>query len=569
MHDLVIRNGRIVDGTGQAAFGGDIAIDGGIIAGVGGKAGPGRREIDAAGLLVTPGWVDIHSHYDGQVAWDPYVSPSSWHGVTTVIMGNCGVGFAPVKRGSEEFLLNLMDSVEDIPTATLAAGINFEWETFGEYLDSLARMKRVIDIGGQVPHCAVRVYVMGERGARNEEATPGDIARMRAVVRDGILGGALGASTSRTRVHTTRDGEVIPGTRASIEEVVAIGKGLGDAGRGVFEVISDLNGVDQSMEWMSRLTAETGLPISLAALGDGPTGLGVRRRLEFMKECNARGAHLVSQLAVRSPAQLIGLETSTNPLVDLPSYKAIAHLPLAERVARMRDPQVRARIIAELPEEPGNHYNLPTAGYANLFPLGDPPDYEPGREKTVAEIARREGKSPHEVFYDTMLERGGRELLFQPFNYTRSYSLDPLLDLLVDPINVVSLGDGGAHCAESCDASAPTFFMSHWVRDRGRNGRIPLEVAVKRQTRETALLYGLTDRGALAPGLKADINVIDFDRLQSRAPEIVYDFPAGARRFVQRAEGYQYTVVSGEVTYRNGEPTGAMPGKVVRSGRPG
>jgi N-acyl-D-amino-acid deacylase len=317
-----------------------------------------------------------------------------------------------------------------------------------------------------------------------------------------------------------------------------------------------------------RLTTETGRPISLAALGNGPTGPGVRRRLDFMKECNARGARLVSQLAVRSPAQLIGLETSTNPLVGLPSYKAIAHLPLAERVARMRDPQVRARIIGELPEEPGNHYNLPTTGYANLFPLGDPPDYEPGLEKSLAEIARRQGKSPHEVFYDTMLERDGRELLFQPFNYTRAYSLDPLLDLLVDPINIVSLGDGGAHCAESCDASAPTFFISHWVRDRGRNGRIALEVAVKRQTRETALLYGLEDRGALTPGLKADINLIDFERLNSHAPEIVYDFPAGGKRFVQRAEGYKYTVVSGEVTFQDGEPTGAMPGKVLRSGPP-
>jgi N-acyl-D-aspartate/D-glutamate deacylase len=567
MHDLVIRNGKIVDGTGQPARSGDIAIDGGVIAAVGGKAGAGRREINADGLLVTPGWVDIHSHYDGQVAWDPFVSPSSWHGVTTVIMGNCGVGFAPVRPGSEEFLLNLMEEVEDIPTATLAAGIKFEWETFGEYLDALSRMKRAIDIGCQVPHCALRVYVMGERGARNEDATPDDIARMAAVVRDGIRSGALGASTTRTLVHRTRAGGLVPGTFASVEEVMAIGKAMGEVGHGVFEVISDMTGPDQSMEWMIRLTTETGLPISLAALGNGPTGPGVRRRLDFMKQANAAGARLVSQLAVRSPGQLMGLETSSNPLIGLPSYEAIAHLPLSQRVVRMREPQLRARIIAEMPEKDSNHFNVPTDGYANLFPLGDPPNYEPTRDMCLEERAKREDKTPQAAYYDTMLERDGRELVYRPFNYTRSYSLDPLRDLLLDPVNIVSLSDGGAHCAEICDASAPTFLLEHWVRDRGRNGRIPLEVAVKRQTLETAQLYGLEDRGALLAGLKADINLIDFDRLASRAPEIVFDFPANGKRFVQRAEGYKYTIVSGEVVFTDGQPTGAMPGKVVRGGR--
>jgi N-acyl-D-amino-acid deacylase len=564
MHDLVIRNGTIVDGTGRPSYRGDLAVDGGIITSVGEKAGGGRREIDASGLLAAPGWVDIHSHYDGQVAWDPYVSPSSWHGVTTVIMGNCGVGFAPVKRGAEDYLLNLMDAVEDIPVPTLAAGINFEWETFGEYLDSLSRMKRVLDIGAQVPHCALRVYVMGERGASNEPATPDEIARIRAVVRDSVRAGALGASTSRTKVHRTRDGQLVPGTLASIDEVMAIGKGLGDAGSGVFEVISDMNGADQSMEWMAQLTKETGLPLSLAALGNGPTGPGVRRRLDFMKQCNERGARLVSQIAVRSPGQLNGLETSTNPLLNSPAYQEIAHLPLDERVARMRDPKMRARIVAEMPEKPGNPFGMPTEGYINLFVLGEPPNYEPGAEMSLAAIAKREGRSPHEVYYDALLLRNGRELIYQPFNYTRSYSLDPLLDLLQHPVNVISLSDGGAHCAQICDANAPTFLLTHWVRDRRRNGRIALELAVKRQTRETAMLYGLEDRGALLPGLKADINLIDFENLNSHAPEIVYDFPANGRRFVQRAEGYKYTIVSGEVTFEDGKPTGAMPGKVVR-----
>jgi N-acyl-D-amino-acid deacylase len=566
MHDLVIRNCTIVDGTGRYRFSGDIAIDGGKISSVGDKAGAGRREIDATGLIAAPGWVDIHSHYDGQVAWDPYITPSSWHGVTTVIMGNCGVGFAPVKPGAEQFLISLMEAVEDIPIPTLSAGINFEWETFGGYLDSLSRMKRAIDIGAQVPHCALRVYVMGERGAGNEPATADELARMRAVVRESVLAGALGASTSRTRVHRTRDGELVPGTLAGIDEVMAIGRGLGDAGRGVFEVISDMNGVDQSMEWMADLTRQTGLPVSLAALGNGPTGPGVRRRLDYMQECNQRGAHLVSQIAVRSPGQINGLEATTNPLLNLPSYKSIADLPLERLVARLRDPELRARLVAEMPEQPGNQFDMRTDGFEGLFVLGDPPNYEPTAEMSLAAIAKREGKSPNEVYYDALLERGGRELIYQPFNYIRSYSLDPLLDLLKHPVNVISLADGGAHCAQICDAGTPTFLISHWVRDRGRNGRLPLELAVKRQCRETALLYGLEDRGALLAGLKADINLIDYDRINSRAPEILCDFPANGKRFVQRAEGYRYTIVSGEVVFEDGQPTGAMPGKVVRGG---
>ncbi len=564
MHDLVIRNCTIVDGTGRPRFSGDIAVDGDKIGSVGATAGAGRREINAAGLIAAPGWVDIHSHYDGQVAWDPYVSPSSWHGVTTVIMGNCGVGFAPVRRGAEQFLIGLMEAVEDIPAATLNAGIDFQWETFGEYLDSLSRMKRAIDIGAQVPHCALRVYVMGERGAGNEPATADELARLRAVVRDSVRAGALGASTSRTRVHRTPEGELVPGTLAGIDEVMAIGRGLGDAGRGVFEVISDMTGVDRSMEWMQELTRETGLPLSLAALGNGPTGPGVRRLFDFIKGCNGRGAHLVSQIAVRSPGQLNGLEASTNPLLNLPSYKPIADLPLEQRVARMRDPQLRAQIIAEMPDKPSNAFDVPTDGYAGLFVLGDPPNYEPGAELSLAAIAQRQGRPPHEVYYDALLERGGRELIYQPFNYTRSYSLDPLLDLLMHPVSVISLSDGGAHCAQICDAGAPTYLISHWVRDRGRNGRLQLEAAVRRQTRDNALLYGLDDRGALLEGLKADINLIDFDRLNLRAPEIVCDFPAGGKRFVQRAEGYKYTIVSGQIVFEDGQATGAMPGRVVR-----
>ncbi len=564
MHDLVIRGGNIVDGSGALAFTGDIVIDNGKITSVGGKAGNGIREIDASGLLVAPGWVDIHTHYDGQVAWDPYLSPSSWHGVTTALIGNCGVGFAPVKRGEESFLISLMDGVEDIPTETLTAGIDFQWESFAEYLDALSGMRRVIDIGTHVPHCAVRAYVMGERGAANEPATAEDIARMAAVVRDGVKAGALGVSTSRTLVHRTREKAYVPGTFAAVDEMVGIGRALGEAGHGVFEIISDITGPDADLEWMAQLTRETGRTISLAALISRRSSMKMREILDFVARQNTDGARMVAQVAARPAASLMSLQSSLHPFSTHRSYRRLlAGLNLTERVQRMRDPQIRAEILADTPAVKEEQTLGMVASFQHHFSLGDPPQYEPTAEMSILERARRAGKTPQEVAYDTLLERDGREIIYMPLAY-KGYSFDAIRPQLLNPSTVLSLSDGGAHCGVICDASMPTYLLTHWVRDRDRGERIPLEVAIKRQTHDTAQLYGLNDRGVLAPGMKADLNLIEFDRLRLHPPEMVFDLPANGRRFVQRADGYRYTIVSGEITYENGEPTGEMPGKVIR-----
>ena len=564
MNDLVIRNARIIDGTGKPGFIGDLAIAQGKIAGVGGKAGPGRREIDASGLLMTPGWVDIHTHYDGQVAWDPYLSPSSWHGVTTLVMGNCGVGFAPVERGKEAFLISMMDGVEDIPTETLTAGINFEWESFGEYLYALSGMKRVLDVGTHVPHCAVRAYVMGERGAENQAATPADIARMAAVVRDGLKAGALGVSTSRTLVHRTRDKAFVPGTFAALDEVLALGRALGEAGHGVFEIITDVTGDDANLEWMGRLSMETGRPISLAALISRRSGMKMRQVLEYIERSNAHGARMVAQVGARPAGSLMSLQSSIHPFSTHRSFRQLmAGLSHEERVTRMRDPQVRAQILNDSPAVKDEQTLAMVAGFQHQFSLGDPPDYEPTADSSILERAKRLQRTPQEVAYDTLLERDGREIIYMPLAY-RTYSFDAILPQLTNPNTIMSLSDGGAHCGLICDASMPTYMLTHWVRDRSRGERLPLEFAVKRQTHDTAQLYGMLDRGTLALGMKADINLIDFDRLQLHPPEMVFDLPADGRRFVQRADGYKFTIVSGEVTFEDGQPTGAMPGQVVR-----
>ena len=568
MHDLVIRNGRIVDGTGQAAFSGDIAVDGAVIAAVGGKAGAGRREIDAAGLLITPGWVDIHTHYDGQVTWDPYLTPSSWHGVSTIVMGNCGVGFAPVVPGKEQFLIELMEGVEDIPGSALAAGIPWQWESFAQYLDALERMKRAIDVAAQIPHGAVRAYAMGERGAHNEAATPDEIARMAAIVREAVKAGAIGVTSSRTLLHRAKNGEHVPGTFASEAEMVALGLALGDAGHGVMELATDMVGPDTNLEWMAKVSIETGRPITILATSATPEPLDFERVLRLVRGWKQQGARLVPQVAARPACILMGLETTIHPFSTHRAYRSlVGRLKLEERVARMRDPEVRARILEDevgLKDALGRHY---LTLFDSIFALGDPPDYEPTREMSVGARARREGRTPQEVAYDLLLQRDGHELLYVPLGDYKSYDLERNRRLLLDPDTRLGVSDGGAHCGMVCDASVPTFMLSYWVRDRERGPRLPLEQVVRFQTSETAELYGLTDRGILAPGMKADINLIDFEGLRLHAPEIVYDFPAGARRFIQKVDGYKYNVVSGEIIYENGTPTGALPGKVIRGGR--
>jgi N-acyl-D-aspartate/D-glutamate deacylase len=564
MHDLVIRNGKIVDGTGQPSFIGDVAIDNGKITSVGGKAAAARREIDATGLLVTPGFVDIHTHYDGQVTWDPYLTPSSWHGVTTLVMGNCGVGFAPVEKGKEEFLIGLMEGVEDIPGTALAEGIKWNWESFPEYMNAVENMKRAIDVGVQVPHGSVRAYVMGERGAHNEAATPEDIEKMAAVVRDGIKAGALGFTTSRTMLHRAKNKDLVPGTFASEDELLGIGRALGQAGHGVFEMASDMVGPDATMEWMVKLSAETGLPITFAMAQTDKEPDSYRKMLARVKELNENGAHLAPQISARPTGLLMGLESSLHPFITHPTYKTIAHLPIDERVAKMREPEMRAQILSEEPSVHDKATRFMVTNFSKFFPLGDPPDYEPVRESSVAARAERLGISAAELTYDLLLERNGRELLYMPFGNYAEYNHNALREMLLDPVTTLGLSDGGAHCGLICDASMPSYMLAHWVRDRSRGERMPVETAVRLQTSDTAKLYGLGDRGVLAPGMKADLNVIDLDALKLHAPQMVFDLPAGGRRLIQRAEGYKFTILSGEVTFQDGVPTEAMPGKLIR-----
>ena len=568
MHDLVIRNGKIVDGTGAPAFTGDIAIDDGVITSAGGKAGAARREIDATGLVVAPGWVDIHTHYDGQVTWDPYLSPSSWHGVTTLVMGNCGVGFAPVQRGQEEFLIGLMEGVEDIPGTALSEGIKWNWESFPEYMDAIEKMKRVLDVGAQMPHGSLRTYVMGDRGAHNEEATPDDIAKMAALVRDALRAGALGFTTSRTMLHRAKNKELVPGTFASEAELLGIGRAMGDVGHGVFEMASDMVGADATMEWMIKLSTETGLPITFAMAQTDNDPTAFRRVLDRVRKYNAEGAHLVPQIPGRPTGMLMGLESSLHPFITHPAYKEIAHMPIDERVAKMREPETRARILADQPGVKDRMTTYFVTNFDKYFALGDPPNYEPKREDSIAARAQREGKTSQELTYEMMLQRNGRELLYAPFANYSDYNFDALREMLLDPITALGLSDGGAHCGLICDCSMPTYLLTHWVRDRSRGERLPIEFVVKRQTSDTAKFYGLHDRGVLAPGMKADVNVIDLAGLKLHPPQMVFDLPAGGRRLIQRADGYKYTVVSGEVTFQDGKPTEAMPGKLIRGPQP-
>jgi N-acyl-D-aspartate/D-glutamate deacylase len=572
MHDLVIRGGTVVDGTGGPSRTADVAVDDGIITAVGDLKNPAaRRTIEADGLLVTPGVVDVHTHYDGQVTWDPLVTPSSWHGVTTIVMGNCGVGFAPVRPGSQEWLVQLMEGVEDIPGTALTEGITWGWESFPEYLTALEGMGRVVDVGTQVPHGAVRAYVMGERGSRNEPATPEDIAAMAALVKEGIAAGALGFSTSRTIVHRAVDGEPVPGTFAAEDEIFGIGQALKSLGAGVFELApagamgEDLAAPEREVALMRRLSAAIGRPISFALLQVDAAPDQWRDILRLAAEANAEGADLRPQVAGRALNILLGFQT-IHPFSKRPTYAALADLPLAERIQHLRKDEVRRAILSEtIPDDPLMAM-IGGQSTSHMFPLGEPPDYEPTPDKSVAAIARREGRPEEEVLYDLLLRHDGRELvLFTLGGYSHG-SLDDMKEMLQHPNSALGLSDGGAHCGVICDASAPTYMLSHWARDRA-NG-LPLEFVVKKMTRDTAHLYGLDDRGVLAPGFKADLNLVDHEHLNLRLPEMVHDLPAGARRLIQRADGWKATICSGEVTFEDGEHTDARPGRLIRGGQP-
>ena len=570
MHDLLIRGGTVVDGTGAPPRTADVAIDGGRVAEVGRVDDQARDTIDADGLLVTPGVVDVHTHYDGQVTWDPILTPSSWHGVTTVVMGNCGVGFAPVRPGRQDWLIQLMEGVEDIPGTALSEGITWGWESFPEYLDVIEQNPRSVDVGTQVPHGAVRAYVMGERGARNEPATAEDIAAMADIVRQGIEAGALGFSTSRTIMHRAVDGEPVPGTFAAEDELFGIGRVLGELGTGVFELApagvmgEDLAAPEREVDWMRRLSATIGRPVSFALSQHNLAPDQWRDVMRLSEEANGEGAELRPQVAGRPLNMLLGWQTF-HPFARRPTYLSIANLPLAERVAELRKPEVRAAILSE--STPGDPL-LAVIGTSldRIFPMGSPPNYEPSADMSVAAIARRQGRPEEEVMYDLMLERDGRELfMFALLGYSHG-SLDDMREMLLHPNAALGLSDGGAHCGAICDASIPTFMLTHWARDR-EHDRLPLELVVQKMTSDTARLYGLGDRGVLAPGYKGDVNVIDFENLQLHPAELVFDLPGGARRLIQRADGYVATVVSGEVTLAKGEDTGARPGRLIRGAR--
>jgi N-acyl-D-amino-acid deacylase len=578
MHDLVIRGGTVVDGTGTAPREADIGIDGGTIAEVGRIAERGRDEVDARGRLVTPGFVDIHTHYDGQATWDPLLTPSCWHGVTTLVMGNCGVGFAPVRPGAQNFLIGLMEGVEDIPGTALHQGIAWEWETFPQFLDALERRRFVLDIGTQVPHGSVRAYVMGERGAKNEPANGDDVAEMAAIVREAIAAGALGFSMSRTLMHRAIDGEVVPGTHATEDEIFGICRELGKLRQGIIELApagvmgEDLAAPDKEVSWMRRISRETGRPVSFALSQHEVEPAQYRRVLELCHAANAEGAHLTPQVGSRPTMLLIGHQTF-HPFSHRPTYKKLAALPLSERVARLRDPAIKRQILAEEAPAGGDRgvaivTHLIATGLHKIFPLGDPPDYEPGPEKSIKAIAEREGRDPYDVLYDRMLELDGRQLLMLAILSYHDGDLEALREMLEHPDSAFGLGDGGAHCGAVCDATMTTFLLKHWARDRSRGPRLPVEWVVRKMTRDTARLYGLGDRGVLAPGKKGDVNVIDFARLELALPEVAHDLPAGARRLIQRARGYDATIVSGEVTFRGGEHTGVLPGRLVRGARP-
>ncbi len=572
MHDLVIRGGTIVDGTGAPPRAGDVAVDDGRISVVGRVDAEAAETLDATGCLVTPGFVDIHTHYDGQVTWDPTLAPSSWHGVTTVVMGNCGVGFAPAIPDRREWLIGLMEGVEDIPGPALAAGIRWGWETFPEFLDFLDDQPLALDVATQVPHGAVRGYVMGERGARNEPATPDDIAAMAKIVREGIEAGALGVSTSRTIAHTAIDGEPVPGTFAAEDELFGLGHALGDAGAGVFELApagimgEDLPAADREMDWMRRLADEIDRPITFALIQHDHDPDQWQRLLELSRDAYDDGVPIRPQVAGRPLGLLLGLQTF-HPLRDRPTYQALEALPLDEKVARLRDPKVKAAILGERPPAAEGIAAYIGLGLEPHLPARRAPRLRAGTEESITGLAERAGRDPWDLFYDLLLEHDGRELLLRPLLGYSQFTQDPIREMVLHPASALGLGDGGAHVGAICDASIETYMLTHWVRDRTRGARLPVELVIRKMTSDTASLYGLSDRGTIEPTKKADLNVIDLDGLVLHRPEMHFDLPAGARRLLQGRRRVHATLVAGEVVRRDGEDTGARPGSLVRGGQ--
>lgn len=566
--DLIVRQATLVDGTKAPARVADVGIKDGKIAAIGDASRGGRlearagREVDATGLLLTPGWVDIHTHYDGQVTWDPEVTPSSWHGVTTLVMGNCGVGFAPVKPGGEKFLIELMEGVEDIPGTALSEGIDWCWETFPEYLDAVDAMPRVLDVAAQVPHAALRAYVMGDRA--HEEPSVDEIAQMAFLTEEGLRAGAVGFSTSRTILHRSKHG-LVPGTHAVPDELIAICDAIGRVGHRVVEMVGDDGPNEAADGWLGDVARRTGATVTYALAQNPGQPQGYRAALEQAENLLNEGLRVVPQVSNRPTGMLFGFRSSLHPFVTHPTYRTLLDKPFAERIAALRDPHIRQQLVEEGPGTDKRIALSLMTRWDQMFPLGDPPDYEPPYESSAKAEAARRGCRAEEVMLDWMLEKDGEALIFVPLASYSDHNHDAIRELMTHPTTVLGLSDGGAHCGLICDASMPSYLLTHWVRDRSRGERISLEEAVHMQTQRTAEVYGFNDRGSIEIGKRADFNLIDFDALRLHEPEMVYDLPAHGRRLVQRVDGYRATFVNGIQTFADGEPTGERPGRLVRA----
>ena len=567
--DLVVRSGTVVDGSGGEAFQADVAVRDGRIFEVGKVKGRGAHEIDAEGAIVAPGFVDIHTHYDGQAVWDSTLQPSSWHGVTTVVGGNCGVGFAPVRPQDREQLIELMEGVEDIPGTALHEGLQWGWRSFAEYLDVLSERPRDLDFATQVPHAPLRIYAMGRRAVALQPATREEIAQMAALAKEGIQAGALGFTTSRTLAHKTKAGEVTPVYGSADEELVEIARAVGTTGTGVLQLITDFPDVAEEFALMREMAGVSGRPLSVSLLQIRETPERYREVLEQLTAANADGLELRAQVGVRGMGLLLGLQCTLQPFTTNAVWRSISHLPVAEQAARMQDPAMRRAILDAQTDEkdlriPGA---IRTDRYEAMHELEEFPDYEPPPEKSILARARRAGRRPEDVAYDILIKDDGRGMIYQPFSNYAYGNLDAVREMLTHPYTVPGLGDGGAHVGSICDSSFPSTLLQHWVRQRSHD-RLDLPYVVRRQARDTARAVGLLDRGELKLGFKADVNVIDLDRMRIHRPEMIYDLPGGGRRLLQRVDGYRHTIVSGVETYRNGEPTGALPGRVVRGAQP-